>query len=604
MRIGVNLAVNSDAKLKTEALAIERLDLRRWLLIGLTWAAFAWRLQGLTWQSLWRDEIDAILFATRDLSETLKMFVQPGQNGALYFLALRPWFGAVGTSEFALRFPSAVAGAISVLLTWQVARRLLPLLPAGEGSHNESSHDASHAPTSVVAWLAALFMALNPYQLWYSQEGKMYTAITTLVLLATWWWLEGMRRGGWRPWLAYVVTVSIAMYTHLLLILIFPVHFAWFWLAWPQSRGHWRVYALSLAALTLPYLPMVWWHWALLTTTVKRTGFTFTPPLEMARTLLYNHGRGFMPPEDVTWLIPIFFVGAAGLVLGMGEIATRSAAPLVVGPTSTKSNDPPQAQPFTLAAWRRWAMVIAWVLLPVVGIYAISLRQPVFTDRYVIWIAPAVMMLLALGVIVVRRYAWALGPLLAAALLLYVVGFWLYAGWQQKSERTKYDLRGGVSYLAERRAPGSLLILQIPHMEWAYRYYTSDFGSRPFDQSEARLAPWVGGLWTNHGWADDVAIADVAQQMSVQTAGYRDVWVFLSEVEMWDQRHLMDQWLDAHGEVVEQADFHGVQVRHYRMNAETAALQTFCDGEETGSRSPLATWASVKPHRSSELRGS
>lgn len=542
----------------SSAMSSSAASLRRLGLIALVLASFAWRVHGLTWQSLWRDEIDAIYFATRNLTETLMMFVQPGQNGVLYFLSLRPWFDLLGTSEFALRYPSAMAGTLSVLLTWQVARRLLPLLPFVP-RHDDLAEHVTLPTSPAVAWLAALLMAANPYQLWYAQEGKMYTIITALVLLATWWWLEGITRGGWRPWLAYLITVSVSMYTHLLLVLIFPVHFVWFWLAWPQSRHHWRGYVGALAGLTLPYLPMVWWHWALLTTNVRRTGFSFTPPLEMARTLLYNHSRGFMPPGDLVWLVPIFFLGAAGLILGMGEISTRRITFAAADDTNGDDHE------LHLAEWRRWGMILSWVLLPVISIYAISLRQPIFTDRYVIWIAPAVMMLVALGVVVVRRYAWVLGNVLAAALLLYVVGFWLYAGWQQKSETTKYDLRAAVQYLSERRTPDSLLILQIPHMEWPYRYYTSDFDSRPFENSEERLSPWIGGLWTNQGWPDDVARADVARQMSEQTAGYEEIWVFRSEVEMWDQRHLMDQWLDEHWELVERADFHGVQVRHYRV---------------------------------------
>jgi hypothetical protein len=156
--------------------------------------------------------------------------------------------------------------------------------------------------------------------------------------------------------------------------------------------------------------------------------------------------------------------------------------------------------------------------------------------------------------------------------LVYVLGFWLYAGWQQKTEATKYDLRAGVTYLVRHRTPNALLILQIPHMEWAYRYYTSDFGPRPFAESDARLASWMGGLWTNQGWPDDVARYDVAQQMSDKTAGYTDVWVLRCEVEMWDQRHLMDQWLEEQGELIDQADFHGVQVRHYRLRDQTTHL--------------------------------
>ena len=141
-------------------------------------AAYAWRVIGLDRQSLWRDEVDAIYFAVRDLSETLRMFVQAAQNGPLYFLALRPWFAMMGTSEFVLRYPSVLAGVASVPLLWQVARRMLPDRRAGGLS---------------IAMAAAIFMAFNPYQVWYGQEGKMYATITCLALLATWFWLTGHR---------------------------------------------------------------------------------------------------------------------------------------------------------------------------------------------------------------------------------------------------------------------------------------------------------------------------------------------------------------------------------------------------------------------------
>lgn len=520
-------------------------------LLVLVLAAFGWRVQGLDAQSLWRDEVDAIYFATRPLAETASMIVQPGQNGPLYFLALRPWFGLVGSSGFALRYPSASAGALGVVLIWQVTRRLLPLARAVDGDDLDAAKgepSGGQAGGRAVAWLAALFFAVNPYQLWYGQEGKMYAIITALVLLATWCWLQGMAQGGWRPWAAYWLTLTLGMYTHLLLILVFPLHFVWYWLAWPVSRARWRGYFGALAGLTLPYVPMVWWQWRMLTSPDQLTGFSFTPPVEMARTLLYNHARGFMPPGEPLWMGPVFFLGAAGLLLGGGEVA-RSA-----GPNGLR-----------LAGWRRFGLVVTWAVLPVVGIYLMSLRQPIFTDRYVIWIGPALLMLVGLGVVAVQRYAPLVGAGVAALLVLYVVGFWLVAGWEQKTQPTKYDLRGGVTYIAERRGPDALLILQIPHMAYAYRYYTSDFGPRPFATSEARLAPWMGGLWTNNGWADDAAWAEVQRQMAAQTAGYEDVWVLSSEVEMWDARHLMNRWLDEHGELVEQAGFHGVQVRHYRL---------------------------------------
>ena len=100
---------------------------------------------------------------------------------------------------------------------------------------------------------------------WYGQEGKMYATITFLALLSSWFWLRGILRGGWGYWLGYWLTVTAAMYVHLLMVLILPLHLLWFAVAWPASRQRWRGYALALAGLTLPYLPMAIWHWKMLT---------------------------------------------------------------------------------------------------------------------------------------------------------------------------------------------------------------------------------------------------------------------------------------------------------------------------------------------------
>jgi len=229
---------------------------KRPLILLILLAAFAWRLQGLDTQSLWRDEVDAIYFAVRDLPETLSMFVQAGQNGALYFLSLRPWFRLVGTSEFALRYPSAFFGLLSLPLLWQITRVLLPtqtqqdeiysraLLadPLPPPQHPTSLYPMGRQPTpkpsvetvprrdhwlafiSDLPLLAMLFFSVNPYQLWYSQEGKMYSLVTCLALFAGWYWLRGIDRGGWQPWLAYLITMSLAIYSHLLMILMIPLH--------------------------------------------------------------------------------------------------------------------------------------------------------------------------------------------------------------------------------------------------------------------------------------------------------------------------------------------------------------------------------------------
>lgn len=504
----------------------------RLALLGLILGTFAWRIQGLTIQSLWRDEIDAIYFALRNISVTAGMFMEMAQNGPLYFLSLRPWFALVGASEFALRYTSVFASTLAIPLTWLLARRLL------EQDHNR---------TAYLPLLAALFMTINPYQLWYGQEGKMYALITTLALLAHWLWLQGITRGGWRPWLGYLIVVSCAVYSHLLMVIIIPLHILWFLLAWPQSRRHWLGYGAAMAGLTLPYLPLLAWQWPMLMAIEPKTPFAFVPFSQMIETLAMIHSYGLLPPAPWLQLTPILFLALAGILLGGGAI----------------QNDNPA--PFALSAWRRHALLVSWLVAPILTIYILSLRQPVYVDRYIIWIAPAFILLITLGLRVVYLNAGLLAKPLTVLLLLYVIGFWGYAGWQEKQMTLKYDLRSGVTYIDEHRARDTLLILQIPHQEHAFRYYTGDDRFTLFVGGDERLGNWAGGLWTNTGQPDEEARTIVDQQMRTLTANTTDLWLMSSEVEMWDARHLMREWLDAHSTIIDQAEFHGVQVRHYRL---------------------------------------
>ncbi len=537
--------IPAQAQVRHRALALQA------LLAGLiTLAGFAWRLYRLTYQSPWRDEVDAIFMAVRPLGETLSMFVSPAQNGPLYFLLLRLWLRLTGTHYFALRYLSVLAGAVSILLLWQVARRLLP----GDGRL-----DLRNAPL-----LAALFLALNPYQVWYGQEGKMYALVMVLTLLAAWSWLEAMRLGGGGRWFRYFALTSISIYTHLMTALMIPLHLTWFLLAWPQSKRRWRGYLAALAGLTLPYLPLVWWQWSYLTSPSYNSGFRFVPWDEMVRSLLLSHSRGLLPTLNLYWVAPIFFLLLAGGLMGMFHLA-ESGASRPAQERSGKETPPgdPALPRLFLAPWQRWGILVSWLVLPVALIHGVSLLKPVYVDRYVIWIAPAFLMLLALGVRVVWQNTGKLAPWISALLVGYVAVFWLVNGWQQVHRPLKTQLREAVTYVAQRREPQQLLIMQIPHNHYAYRYFTSDFGPQPFQDSEVRLQPFAEGIWTQNGLPDDQAMQEVDEAMRQRTAGFQDVWVILSEAEMWDGRRLMDRWLDSHGELLDRQIFYGVEVRHY-----------------------------------------
>jgi len=502
------------------------------LLAGIL-GAFALRTQGLTRFGLWRDDVDAVYFAVRPLAETLAMFVNPAQNGPLYFIGLRPWFSLAGTGEFALRYPSVWGGVLSVALIWSVARLLLPT--------------SRHAWGSAPLW-AALLLAVNPYQLWYSQEGKMYALIVALSLLSVRLWLAGMARGGWRTWAAYVVVTSLGFYTHLFMILHIPLHLVWALLAWKRSPGR-RGYPLALAGLTLPYLPMLVWQWDFVVRADYTTGFSFIPLGQMIRTLILVHNRGFLA-FPWGWMLPGLALAVAGLLLGASRLETAR-------------RHKEAGEILTLLGGRRTlALAAIWPLLPVLTIYAISLIKPVFVDRYVIWIAPALFLLMALGMQSLGEAGWLKRTGIGLGLM--VGAIWLGMGWQQSHTPLRADLRGAVALVESRRQPGDLLILQAPHMVYSYAYYTGDFGPDPFQNQAERLAPWAEGLWTNNGFSLAVAELEVDRTMQAMTAGHDRVWLLSSEADLWDKRGLMNAWLDEHLVRTISAEFNRAEVRLYR----------------------------------------
>jgi len=162
----------------------------RLLLCVIVWLAFCLRVYHLDFQSLWRDEVDVLRFALRPAHEAVALLRQPGENGPLFYLLLRPWLDAAGQTEFALRFPSAWAGVVTVALLYALVRRMVGPLPA---------------------LLAALFAATAPFLTWYSQDAKMYALITALIVLILWLTTKTMSRGGFIRWAALYVLTSASL---------------------------------------------------------------------------------------------------------------------------------------------------------------------------------------------------------------------------------------------------------------------------------------------------------------------------------------------------------------------------------------------------------
>lgn len=488
------------------------------LVLALVWLAFALRAGRLDYQSLWRDEVDTLRFATGALSDLLSAFRAPGQNGPFFFLALRPWLTIAGQSEFALRFPAAWTGTLAVPVVYVLTGRL-----AGRRA----------------GLVAAALAATAPYLVWYGQEAKMYAALTLLVPLSLWLTIEAAQRGGWWRWLLLYVVTSLCFYTHLLAALIVPVQVLWLLMLPTGFRParRWATAGAYAAALVLPYLPLAQWQVDMLSARVG-TGHPFLPLADILAVLAVAFSNGVLPVRTALSVAPAALALLAGVALWPAAARAGSVEHLAAG-----------------TRWRTVALLTIWLLLPPLATYAISLRVPVFADRYLIWSMPAYLALAGAGVVALAAIWRPLG-LVAIGGVLLVNGMGV---WTQGSRPVKSDFRAAAAFVLAHWQPGDLLIYQIPYIRYAFTYYTSRAGGTTEVSPPAAERPWMDGPYTNNG-ATEAAVAD---EMARGTAGWRAAWLVASEVPMWDARDLTRKWLSAHGTITHHADFTRVSVTRY-----------------------------------------
>ncbi len=527
---------------------IQRSHLYLAILSLLTLVGFGLRAVSLDAQSLWRDEVDALCYAfefphlifqaiapetvgdlrtpcacppppvilspepdghtLRRLSQALDGMIR--QNGPLYFVLLRGWVALTGISEYGMRFFSLLFGVLGIPLTYVVGRRWFDRR---------------------VGLLAALLVTVSPYLIWYAQEVKMYALVLALALTA----LYSLRRaleGEGRWWAVQVVTTSLAFYSHVLAALLIPVQMLLFLIWWPRTRQRWMGASISLACLTLPYLPLVLWQ-ARQVLQVRETGF-------------YHYGLGQM----VEILLNGWSLGVTSQGWPWG--ALLMAALMTWGLVSRWLFPSPYARS---AEGRGHVAAIAWLVAPLLGVWLISQRQPLFTDRYLIWSAPAFFLLVALGLASI----WHRGRMGRRATMLILGILLAFNGvnlWYQAATTIKSDFRAAAAHIANSYSRDELIIFQIPHSRYTFDYYFPD--DLPYH--------WADGLYTNHQMPDGsyrMSEASAGRNLAATTAGYDVFWLVATETTMWDERGLVQAWLASSGDLVDGAHFKRVDVYRY-----------------------------------------
>jgi uncharacterized membrane protein len=473
------------------------------------------RLYHLGVNSLWYDETVSMYLAQSDLAELLR-HTAGDIHPPLYYLLLHAWGLAAGYSEFSAAFFSLFFGVLLIVVVYRVTR--------------------SWFPQRSIAIIAALLVAVSPYNIWYSQEVRMYTLGATLGLLSV-YFLRRMLAPSKilsRDLILYVAVTVLGFYT--LYYFLFLMVFQYIWvtvrllqisnqtsrIAAKNSLLAFVVSQILLVVLYLPWLPIAF----------RQATDPPVPPwrefialprviLETVSALVFGQAVDY----NIFGLFALLVLIPIALVIWREWQSNRAAAQSnIQHPTSNI-----QTSPSAL-------FLLGYTFIPLLAIYLFSLWKPLYHVRYLFTYSPAFYILAAYALVnLVRefrtatgetrsprdrpRWLYGLGALALVVGLAFIgtAGYSLYNFWHNE-QYAEDDLRGAVAYLADRWRPGDAILVNAGYAYPAVVYYfpqpvserlrltdyptnPKPFSGEPSDQPALLQTGSIGGA-PNLGWND------------------------------------------------------------------------------------------------------
>ena len=364
-------------------------------------------------KSFSEDEIFSMLMARHRLHDFLWELTHGEGNMAAYYIALRFWIH-LGQSELVVRglsvlFALATVPAIYLLSARAFGRR--------------------------AGLTAALLLSINGFHIVYSQDARSYTLWVFLVTLSSLSFLQCVRQGSRRNWLWYIAISTAATYVHIFTALVLVSHFI-FLLFLPRRIAPWRRFVPSGAAIAFLALPM-----ELLAVFGDK-----------ARHL------SWVPKTTASGVYELFVKLAGAPILGIAAsfLLLVYSIPIVTGIVASARSDEKE---------EKWQLTFfwTWLLVPIFLALLISIRQPMFVDRFLIICLPPMVVLASHGLARLQRsYAIVLLLIICGLTAPRLIAYYKYPG---------QDWKGIAQYVASNKEPRDAIMIYPTYLESSVDYY-------------------------------------------------------------------------------------------------------------------------------------
>lgn len=427
------------------------------MLIALVLAATVVRAHGLAATNLWLDEANSWQVASASWP-ALFSEVRRSPLGPLYFVLLKAWIIAFGDTVGALRSLSLIASIALIPVVYAIGVRLL---------------------SRPVALLACCLLALSPLELYFAQEARMYMLVSllgALCILAYASWRDTVARSRgphsttahWTL-LCYVAAACALLFTHLvaglLLVAINADAVAELWIAQRRSNSRWAWIGanLAIALIVFGYLASISAGSAV-SSQAWRTPMGLGQSLRAALLLPFDavHGHYYYPTDFWTAAIDV----ARGRGVNRRFFELLVVQPLLLG-VFVASLVRRKRAPAHVGGRRLLALA---VVLPTLAATIISMRRGLEFPRYLLFVVPFILLLLADGLIGLRPRAR------TASLVIVVVAMLAGTLAERWVISRDSDYRATAALLLRESRSEDRALIQPREMNTPLRYYLGAAG--------------------------------------------------------------------------------------------------------------------------------
>lgn len=309
-------------------------------------------------QSLWLDEAISVLAAKNNSFWAMTTeYVKYDFHPPLYFAVLWIWTKIFGFSEIAVRLPSLIFGVSTVILVYYIGGKL-------------------HSKT--LGFIAALLLTINPLHIYYSQEARMYMLAATASSLCFFFFIKLLKNENINIFVLILGNLAVLLSDYLAYF-IFPAQFL---IILFQKKI--QIIKKWLLSLVISFSFLIWWI-----------------PIFLSQV-----GIGIETSADIPgWKMVVGDFGIKSLIL--------TYVKFIIGRISHPDNliyvslFLPVGLLFIFIIWQATnssnklsrIVIISWTGIPIILGWLFSLIVPVYSYFRMLFVLPAFVLLIALGIL-------------------------------------------------------------------------------------------------------------------------------------------------------------------------------------------------------------